>query len=404
GALVLIRGSVSRPYDESDLRVGEILAKRIALTTENVRQYRMQRRVADSFQRAALPKALPRIPGLALDAVYTAASDELSVGGDWYDAFPLPDGRLAVTVGDVAGKGLDAAVMMATVRQAIRVAALQGLAPAAILAAAEAAMMLEYGDRLVTAFVALVDPRTWAVAYASAGHPPALVRRPDGTLLALEAAGLPLGAPIDGQRKTRQILGIPPGSLMVLYTDGLVESTRDVIDGEERLRAALAHDAVLHTRSPATLIRDLVIPGGALDDVAILTLALGRERHWNFDSEDALAAHSARSAFVAALAREASEDSDLGAAELIFGELVGNVVRYAPGPIEIDLDWNHEEAVLHVLDRGGGFDLRSTLPDDIMSERGRGLYIISVLGSGLRADRLPVRGNHVRVALPVRRK
>jgi anti-sigma regulatory factor (Ser/Thr protein kinase) len=293
---------------------------------------------------------------------------------------------------------------MATVRQAIRVAALQGLPPSAILTAAEAALALEYGDRLVTAFVVLVDPQTWAVDYASAGHPAALVRRPDGTLLALDGAGLPLGAPPAGERKTRHLLGIPPGSLVVLYTDGLIETTRDVIEGEARLHAALAHDAVLHTRSPATLIRDLVIPGGALDDVAILTLVLGREQHWTFDSDDALAAHSARSSFVAALAREASEDSDLGAAEVIFGELAGNVVRYAPGPIEIDLEWDGPQAVLHVLDRGHGFDLRSTLPADVMSERGRGLFIVSVLGSGLRADRLPVRGNHVRVVLPVRRR
>jgi hypothetical protein len=339
-----------------------------------------------------------------LDALYTAASDELSVGGDWYDAFPLPDGRLAITIGDVAGKGLDAAVLMATVRQSIRVAALQGLEPSDILAAAEAALSLEYLDRLVTAFVALVDPRSWTVAYASAGHPPALVRRPDGTLLSLEAAGLPLGVPVEAGRRTRHLMGIPPGSLIVLYTDGLVESTRDVIEGEARLRAALTHDAVLHSNSPAKLIHDLVIAERALDDVAILTLALGRETHWAFESADALAAQSVRSSFVAALAREASEDSDLGAAELIFGELIGNVVRYAPGAIDIDLEWIGAVPVLHVLDRGGGFDLRSTLPEDVMSERGRGLYIVSVLGTDLRADRLPGRGNHVRVVLPVRRR
>ncbi|MEA2688754.1 MAG: hypothetical protein QOD51_1361, partial [Candidatus Eremiobacteraeota bacterium] len=280
GALLLVRGSESPPYAQNDLRVAEVLAKRVALGYENVRQYRRQQRVADSFQRAALPKSLPRIDGLVLDALYRAASDELSVGGDWYAAVPLPDGRLAITVGDVAGKGLDAAVLMATVRQSIRVAALQGLEPSDILAAAEAALSLEYNDRLVTAFVALVDPRTWTVAYASAGHPPALVRRPDGTLLSLEAAGLPMGAPIDAARRTRHLIGIPPGSLMVLYTDGLVEATRDVIEGEERLRAALTHDAVLHSNSPAKLIHDLVIPERALDDVAILTLALGRETHW----------------------------------------------------------------------------------------------------------------------------
>jgi PAS domain S-box-containing protein len=404
GALLLVRGSESPPYADNDLRVAEVLAKRVALGYENVRQYRRQQRVADSFQRAALPKSLPRMDGLVLDALYTAASDELSVGGDWYDAFPLPDGRLAITVGDVAGKGLDAAVLMATVRQSIRVAALQGLEPSAILAAAEAALDLEYHDRLVTAFVALVDPRSWTVAYASAGHPPALVRRPDGTLLSLEGAGLPLGAPIDAGRKTRHLIGIPPGSLVVLYTDGLVESTRDVIEGEARLRAALTHDAVLHSNSPAELIRDLVIAERALDDVAILTLALGRETHWAFESVDALAAQSVRSSFVAALAREAADDSDLAAAELIFGELIGNVVRYAPGPIDIDLEWIGAVPVLHVLDRGGGFDLRSTLPEDVMSERGRGLYIVSVLGTDLRADKLPGRGNHVRVVLPVRRR
>jgi PAS domain S-box-containing protein len=404
GALLMLRGSTARPYDESDLRVAELLAKRVALAYDNVRQYRRQQRVADTFQRAALPKSLPEIDGLALDALYTAASDELSVGGDWYDAFPLADGRLVMTVGDVAGKGLQAAALMATVRQSIRVAALQGLAPSAILSAAEAALLLEYRDRLVTALVAVVDPSTWTMSYASAGHPPALVRRPDGTLLTLQASGLPLGAPLVGERRTRQVVGIPPGSLIVLYTDGLVEATRDVIEGEERLRDALSLDAVLHARSPATLIRDLVIPQGAADDVAILTLTLGRETHWAFESGDAVAAQSVRSSFVGALEREASADSDLGAAELIFGELIGNVVRYAPGPIDIDLEWVGAVPTLHVLDRGGGFDLRSTLPDDVMSERGRGLYIVSVLGTDLRADRLPGRGNHVRVVLPVRRR
>jgi PAS domain S-box-containing protein len=404
GALLMLRGRAAEPYDESDLRVAELLAKRVALAYDNVRQYRRQQRVADTFQRAALPKSLPSIDGLALDALYAAASDDLSVGGDWYDAFPLADGRLVMTVGDVAGKGLQAAALMATVRQSIRVAALQGLTPSAILSAAEAALQLEYHDRLVTAFVGIVDPGSWTIAYASAGHPPALVRRPDGTLLTLEGSGLPLGAPSVGERRTRQLVGIPPGSLIVLYTDGLVEATRDVIEGERRLHAALAHDAVLHARSPATLIRDLVIPDGAGDDVAILTLALGRETHWAFESGDAVAAQSVRSSFVGALAREASEDSDLGAAELIFGELIGNVVRYAPGPIDIDLDWAGAVPTLHVLDRGGGFDLHSALPEDVMSERGRGLFIVSALGADLRADRLPGRGNHVRVVLPVRRR
>lgn len=404
GMLVLLRGSTAPAYDRSDLRTAELLAKRVSLAVENVRQYHRQQRVVDSFQRAALPKSLPQVADLRLDAVYTAASDYLSVGGDWYDAFPLPDGRLVITIGDVAGKGLDAAVLMATVRQSIRVAALQGLEPSAILAATEAALQLEYRDRLVTAFVGIIDTRTWTIAYASAGHPPALVRRPDGSLLELEGVGLPLGVPIEAQRRTRQLIGVPPGSLIVLYTDGLIESTHDVIEGESRLREALRHDALLHAASPASLIRDLVLTGNPDDDVAILTLTLGRETHWSFESGDAVAAQSVRSSFVAALSREADESSDLAAAELIFGELVGNVVRYAPGAIDIDLEWTGNVPILHVLDRGSGFDLSSSLPADLMSERGRGLYIVSVLGADLRADRLPLRGNHVRVALPIRRR
>ncbi len=400
-----MRGAASPAYDEADVSVAELLAKRVTLAYESVRQSRLQQRVVDSFQRAALPKSLPRFDGMLLDAVYIAASEEISVGGDWYDAFPLPDGRLALTVGDVAGKGIDAAVLMAAVRQSIRVAALQGLEPSAVLAAAEAALQLEYRDRLVTAFVAAVDPRTWSLAYASAGHPAALVRRPDGTVVRLGEPDLPMGVPVEPRRRTRKIVGIPPGSLIVLYTDGLIEATHDVIVGEARLDAALAHDAVLHSGSPANLIRDIVLEGAEpRDDVAILTLTLGRETHWSFESADALAAHSVRSSFIAALARDATDDSDLGAAELIFGELIGNVVRYAPGPIDIDLEWSGAGAVLHVLDRGAGFDLRSTLPDDVLSERGRGLFIVSALGSDLRADRVAGRRNHVRVALPVRRR
>ncbi|HEY0393933.1 MAG TPA: SpoIIE family protein phosphatase, partial [Candidatus Elarobacter sp.] len=404
GVIVLSRGAGRPPFTAADVSMVEELGRRLGVGLANADTFTREHAIAETLQRSLLPDALPQIPGLDLAVRYLPATDGAAVGGDWYDAFPLADGRLVMTVGDVAGKGLQAAALMATVRQSIRVAALQGLTPSAILSAAEAALQLEYHDRLVTAFVGIVDPGSWTIAYASAGHPPALVRRPDGTLLTLEGSGLPLGAPSVGERRTRQLVGIPPGSLIVLYTDGLVEATRDVIEGERRLHAALAHDAVLHARSPATLIRDLVIPDGAGDDVAILTLALGRETHWAFESGDAVAAQSVRSSFVGALAREASEDSDLGAAELIFGELIGNVVRYAPGPIDIDLDWAGAVPTLHVLDRGGGFDLHSALPEDVMSERGRGLFIVSALGADLRADRLPGRGNHVRVVLPVRRR
>lgn len=406
GALSFSRDALSKGFVEGDVRTAELIAKRVALALENLEQRRQQQHVVDSFQRAALPKTLPNLPGLVLDAVYEPAVDGLAVGGDWYDAFPLPDGRLVLTVGDVAGKGLDAAVSMASTRQSIRVAALQGLEPGETLRVADAALALSENPRYTTAFVAVIDPQTWSISYASAGHPAPLVRRPDGSLLPLDAAtSIPLGADPSEKRPSKRVLGVPAGSLMVLYTDGLVESTRDYIEGERRLHDALGNDAVLHSAMPAHLIRDIVLHEAARDDVAILTLALGRQTHWSFDAADALAAQTARAAFVAALAREAAPDADLASAELIFGELVGNVVRYAPGSIEIDLEWTAGEPILHVIDRGPGFDLDSSLPEDIMSERGRGLFIVAALGTDLRADTLATgRGNHVRVRLPVHRR
>jgi anti-sigma regulatory factor (Ser/Thr protein kinase) len=115
-------------------------------------------------------------------------------------------------------------------------------------------------------------------------------------------------------------------------------------------------------------------------------------------------AEGARSQFVERLRELATAESDLASAELIFGELIGNVVRHGPGPIDVDLEWEGEHAVLHVMDRGPHFTLSAELPEDILSEDGRGLFLIAALGENLSYAPLPVRGNHVSVVLPVRRR
>ncbi|MBV8749253.1 MAG: ATP-binding protein, partial [Candidatus Eremiobacteraeota bacterium] len=156
--------------------------------------------------------------------------------------------------------------------------------------------------------------------------------------------------------------------------------------------------------NPAQLLRDAVLDADAADDVAVVSVRMGTARRWSFVRDDAMAATGARTAFMEHLRKFAAAESDLEGAELIFGELTGNVVRYAPGPIDIGLEWNDERPTLHVLDRGPSFDLAAALPTDVLSETGRGLFIVDALGEGLAVNAVPGRGNHVRVMLPIRRK
>ena len=121
-----------------------------------------------------------------------------------------------------------------------------------------------------------------------------------------------------------------------------------------------------------------------------------------FRADDARSAEDARAGFIAFLKTRGVPDADYAAAELVFGELIGNVVRHAPGPITIELDWD-QEPVLHVIDRGRAFDVRASLPEDVMSESGRGLFLVSVLADDFAVTSLPDYGNHTRVKLKIER-
>ncbi|MDB5040780.1 MAG: peptidylprolyl isomerase, partial [Candidatus Eremiobacteraeota bacterium] len=404
GVLQIANGVDSRRLAESDLRFAEILARRLAISIETAEVFERERRISETFQDAALPRTLPSLPGIALTAVYRAAQKDAEIGGDWYDAVVLPDGRLMLSIGDVAGKGLRAAVLMASVRNSIRTAAVQVPIASEILATVALALAIEPTDSFVTAWVGVLDPQTRHLTYAFAGHPSPLVREPDGTVHALPgAAQPPLGVTDDVERHSHEIT-LPVGATLVLFTDGLIESARDVTEGERRLVDAVQRDAFRRSANPARFVVDSVLFDGAHDDVAVMTVALGRRSHWVFHSHDAMRAEGARFQFVERLRELATPESDLASAELIFGELIGNVVRHGPGSIDVDLEWEGERAVLHVMDRGPHFTPNAELPEDPWSEDGRGLFLIAALGENLSYAPLPVRGNHLSVVLPVRRR
>ena len=234
-----------------------------------------QKRIADSLQQAFLNPGLPAPATLAFDALYRPASVDTRVGGDWYDAFELEDGRVLFSIGDVAGHGLDAAVVMARARQAIIGAACGGKDPATALQRANQSIMLQ-SPRLVTAICGYVNPGTFEITYATAGHPlPILVER-GATARFIEQSGIPLGIKADAAYRTFHVTA-SDGALLVLYTDGLIENRRDILDGETRLLAAANAVAASAAADPASAIGRIVFAEyPPLDDVAILTIAFRR--------------------------------------------------------------------------------------------------------------------------------
>ncbi len=238
------------------------------------RLYEHERQIATRFQAASLPRELPACDELRFDAVYVPGSREAEIGGDWYDAFMLLDGRIALSVGDVMGSGLDAAVKMGNVRQSIRAAAVLDADPLTMLRAADATFRMDDPDGLATALAAVIDPATMTMRYASAGHHPPLVRDAEGSVHELPVdPGLPLG--LRGATVSRvDTLDLDEGALIVLYTDGLIEATHDAEEGHRRLVAAL-HAVDVDAARPAHSIHDAVLADGSLDDVAILTMCVG---------------------------------------------------------------------------------------------------------------------------------
>jgi PAS domain S-box-containing protein len=384
-----------RRFRDVDVEFFQELARRIAPAIANAELFERERLVARSFQDAALPATLADIPACTFSAIYEAGSAEALVGGDWYDAFALADGRIVLSIGDVAGSGLQAAVTMANMRQAIRGVAYVHPDPALMLEAADLALRSESPNVFVTAFVAVIDPVEDMISFTTAGHPPPLLYTPAGDIVPLEAHGLPLGLrEHDGTPSTAR--PIEPGSVLVLFTDGLIESTHDIDEGYRRLEAALRDPATLRARDLAARLRDAVLVEGARDDVAILC---GRYAGVTFERHRVDVRNAAESARFAALLIAALEGAGYAPdaivnAEIVLAELVGNLVRHTPGPATFVIDAQPGHVVLHALDDGPGYRFLSRLPTDTLSERGRGLFLISALAEAFHVTPRAFGGSH----------
>jgi serine phosphatase RsbU (regulator of sigma subunit) len=224
--------------------------------------------VAVTLQRAVLgPTVLPE--GFAVH--YEPAAGTLEVGGDWYDVVHLPGGRYGVVVGDVVGRGLDAAAVMGQLRSAGRALLLESRSPAHVLSALDGFAELVSGATCSTVFCAVVDPGTCTLRYSSAGHPPAILVDEQGRSTMLEGArGVPL-AVLTGIERPEAEVALPPGSTLLLYTDGLVERRNEALDeGMARAVKALVEGRHLATGALSDVLTDQLLADAPDDDVAFL--------------------------------------------------------------------------------------------------------------------------------------
>ena len=239
------------------------------------RRYEREHQVATTLQRSLLAE-MPEIEGVDAAARYQAGSTGLEVGGDWFDVLHRPDGIIMVTIGDVAGRGVAAAALMGQLRNAFRAYAFEHASPAAVMSRLQRHIV---GDEMATAICVAVDPYAREVAYASASHPPPLLRNDvSGSIAPLAGAQSPLLGPVSTKAVVDARLALPRHATLVGYTDGMVERRDEVIDaGIERLATALrdAGSDASAAELADSLIRDVAEVTAADDDIALLVLRFG---------------------------------------------------------------------------------------------------------------------------------
>jgi PAS domain S-box-containing protein len=394
GLLIVARSDEREAFDTDDITLAMELCDRAGVSLDNARLYNRERAGALMLQRSLLPQNVPEPPGVRLAYRYVPGSSGAEVGGDWFDVIPLAGGRVAFVVGDVLGHGLHAAVTMGRLRTAVRTLAGLDLPPDELLRRvndlADDFVQSSDDPYVATCVYAVYDPSTRRCSMAKAGHPPPLLitEGADGSWQA-DTLELPSGAPlgVGGVPFESYELEVAEGSVLALYTDGLIESRgEDISEGIDRLCAKLSHGAARDSEAVASLedvcegvIADLKsrIEAEPNDDVALLMAKLGglpqgSAASWTFPSET-YAVRRAREVVRRTLHEWGLEPLEDTTA-LLVSELVTNSIRYAHGPIGVRMV-RGSSLLLEVSDPLPDPPReRSAMPDD---EGGRGIRLVA---------------------------
>lgn len=365
-----------RGFGPEDQTLLLLLCGSLAQALQRAHAFDQQRDVAEALQRAILgPSVLP--DGFAVR--YLPAGRPLEVGGDWYDAVDLPDGRIGIMVGDCVGRGLAAATVMGQLRSAGRALLLEATGPAAVLSALDRFANLLPGAACTTAFCGILDADTGRLVYSSAGHPPGIVTHGDGRTEMLDAGrGIPLGLRRDDPR-TDATVTLPGRAVLLLYTDGLVERRRISIDvGIEQAAGAVRSNRTLPVEELADQVMDeLTGRDGGGDDVALLLYRHPAPFDVRFDA-DAAELGAVRKTFRGWLGRAGIGATRAQSVLVAAGEACANAVEHgyrgaATGQVRLVARALGDELRVTVSDTGTWRDITDA------PHRGHGLHLIRSL-------------------------
>ncbi|MFF0793567.1 SpoIIE family protein phosphatase [Streptomyces spiralis] len=386
GVVTLLRWKNPDPFDEDDLLLVEDLVGRAAMCVDNARRFAREHQAALTLQTSLLPLALPEHTAVEVAYRYLPADAESGVGGDWFDVIPLSGARVALVVGDVVGHGLHAAASMGRLRAAVQTLADLDLPPDEVLARVDD-LVVRLSDEAeaaaqeptvigATCVYAVYDPIARKIVVARAGHPsPAIAHLTEPVEFPDIPAGPPLG--LGGLPFESSEVAVEEGSVIALYTDGLIEaSDRDVDVGMERLCFTLAHPDRPLEEICDIMVRTL-LPDRPRDDVAFLVarthvLSADRVASWEVPT-DPSAVRVARENVTEQLSRWGLDDMAF-TTELIVSELLTNAIRHACGPIGLRLI--HERTLICEVSDASNTSphMRRALGTD---EGGRGLFLVA---------------------------
>jgi PAS domain S-box-containing protein len=365
-----------RVFGEEDRQFLSTLARQCAQSLERARLYELEHRTAEILQRSLLQERLPEIDGIALTARYLPAGSGAQVGGDWFDVIPLADGRVGLVVGDVEGRGIGAASAMGQLRNVLRAYAVESSSPADVVQRVNHFVTAQEEPHFATLMYLIFDPRSATLRFSSAGHPPPLILRPDGTTEYLEGGrSVPIGAYPDAAYE-EEATSLAAGSTLLLYTDGLVERRGSTLtEGFEVLARSVAG-------SPGALspLMDRVlatVPAEERsDDIALLAVRLepSLDRLRLRLDADPSAVPLMRAAVRRWLASQGTGDEAIQSVLVACGEACTNAILHPkdPDPQAFELEAEMVDGSVHVTVR----DFGSWRPPEGRPERGRGLGLM----------------------------
>jgi len=372
---------VHRSFADDEVDLLQSAGDRAALAIAS-RVAERERGLADALQTSLMPR-LPNLPAVALTGRYLPAASA-QLGGDWFDAFQLPDGRLGMAIGDVVGRGFRAAAIMGQLRSGLRAYALDGMSPRGVLERLSHLLRQLEPGRTATVLYLMLDPHGGSLVASSAGHPPPLIAQRDGDPEFMEMPGsAPLGATRHASYEESEH-ALEPGCALLLYTDGLVERPGESLDaGLERMRGLVRTGDENLERLGDSLVHTLLPEGPADDDAALLLAralplsdSLTTQLPADLESIPLMRRMLARWLSEAGASTAETEDLSLAASEAC-ANAIEHAYGPAPGTLEISASMSAAgDAVVEVRDFGNWREPRG-------QNRGRGLMLMRGLTDSL---------------------